>query len=200
MKSAPRVPVLSLNLFHLQEGVSQNCDEDYAVLLLQEVQYNFGLALYLVPCKMVASGFPKMEGDGLSQFDFDKVKRVTAVGRFDELLVVTTLGVFYSVESKGRTIASLDADFCRKTGVVGFALGCDVICLLQEVVVRPTNGAVRSCEDGGLVETEGGYGEVFVDVGDVVHVLVPDRACGRPVAWAAKDVEAAVAHLFCRVE
>ena len=113
-----------------------------------------------------------MEGDGLSQFDFDEVECVAAVGRFDELLVVTTLGVFYPIESEGRAVASLDADFCRKTRVVGFALGCDVISLLQEVVVRPTNGAVRSCKYGGLVEAEGGYGEVFVDVGDVVHVLV----------------------------
>ena len=84
--------------------------------------------------------------------------------------------------------------------VVRFAFGRDVIGLLQEVVEGTTYGAVVPSEDGGLVEAERRDGEVFVDVGNVVHVLVPYRACRRPVAGAAEDKNTTVADFLCRIQ
>ena len=52
--------------------------------------------------------------------------------------------------------------------------------LLQEVVERPPHHALRVGERCGVVEEILRYGQVLVHVGDVVHVLVPHLAGGRP--------------------
>ena len=65
--------------------------------------------------------------------------------------------------------------------------------LLQEVVERPPHHALRVGERCGIVEEILRYGQVLVHVGDIVHVLVPHLAGGRPGdAGGLEDVEAAV--------
>ena len=65
--------------------------------------------------------------------------------------------------------------------------------LLQEVVERPSHHALRVGERRGVVEEILRYGQVLVHVGDVVHVLVPHLAGGRPGdAGRLEDVEVAV--------
>ena len=139
-------------------------------------------------------------GHRLSEVDFNVVERVASFWCFDELFVVAVCVIGDAMEGVVVATRSDDVDFDGTTGVIRFAFGRDVIGLLQEVVVRPTYGAVRSCEDGGLVEAEGGDGEVLVHIGDMVHVLVPYGSCRRPVAGAAEGKDTSVTHFLGRSE
>ena len=93
--------------------------------------------------------------------------------------------------SVGLAAFAIVLDFYHVTRVVGFALRRDVASLLQKVVVGSANGAVRPRENCRLVETIGRNGKVFIDVGDVVHVLVPYWSGWCPFTGIAEHVEPA---------
>ena len=64
--------------------------------------------------------------------------------------------------------------------------------LLQEVVERPPHHALRIGERRGVVEEVLRYRQVFVHIGDTVHILVPHLACGSPGdSGGLEDVEMA---------
>ena len=119
------------------------------------------------------------------------VERVAAIRELDELLVVAAFGVGDAMEGIGIAACTVNIDFQIATGVVWLAFWGDVIGLLQEVVVGSPHGAIRRSEDCGFVEAISGNGQVFVDIGDMVHVLVPYRSGWCPVTGIAEHVESA---------
>ena len=98
------------------------------------------------------------------------VERVAAIRELDELLVVAAFGVGDAMEGIGIAACTVNTDFQIAAGVVWLAFWGDVIGLLQEVVVRPADGAIRRSEDCGLVEAISGNGQVFVDIGDMATI------------------------------
>ena len=77
----------------------------------------------------------------------------------------------------------------------GFSVLCDIGGLLQEVVEGAVNSAIWAGKGSGTVEAVGGDGQVFIHVGDVVHVLVPDFSGWSPTLRTAKGVNAAITNI-----
>ena len=101
---------------------------------------------------------------------------VAAQWVFDQVFIVAAFRINYTMEIVGLATLAIMFCFHIATRVVGFAVTCDIASLLQKVIVGSSNGAIGTCKCCCSIETEGRDGEVFVDVGDVVHVLVPDLA------------------------
>ena len=136
--------------------------------------------------------------DSVAEVDMHGHQRVAARRILNEVFVVAAFGVGDAVEDVGFAAFAVVFRFHIATGVVRLALRRDVISLLQEVVVGSADGAVGGSEDGGCVETEGWNGEVFIDIGNMIHVLVPDLA-GRCPIWAAKNVDSSKADIIAEV-
>ena len=84
------------------------------------------------------------------------------------------------MESEGVASQSNGVDFDHAAWVIRLSILGDIVGLLHEVVVGPSDDAVVARKHGGGIEAESRDSEIFIHVGDVIQILVPHLAGGSP--------------------